>query len=113
MKLIARLSSGAAVLFAGALMLSACSSGGATDAAEEAVDVSDVAGEAPAGAGSDDSGSSTTYPLTVQNCDAEVVFDEAPEQVLMLSSAPVTILDGIGVFDRVFMKAGNYPAEIL
>lgn len=53
----------------------------------------------------------TTYPLTVQNCEAEVVFEQAPERVILLESAPVTILDGLGVLDRVVSRAGSFPAE--
>ena len=101
MKLSTRISSCAAALLAGTLMLSACSGGDATD--------TDEPGNAEVAAGDEEA--STNYPLTVTNCDAEVVFEEAPERVLMLSSVYVPLLDGIDVLDRVFMKAGEYPAE--
>ncbi|WP_084735074.1 ABC transporter substrate-binding protein [Actinophytocola xinjiangensis] len=60
-------------------------------------------GDAPAGAGG--------FPLTVRNCGAEVRFDAPPERVALLESAPVTILDGLGVLDRAVLRAGAFPEE--
>lgn len=51
------------------------------------------------------------YPLTTQNCGHEITFQAPPERVTLLESAPVTILDGIGVFDRVQSRAGYFPLE--
>ncbi|WP_350257778.1 ABC transporter substrate-binding protein [Scrofimicrobium sp. R131] len=53
----------------------------------------------------------TKYPLTLQNCGEDVTFDQAPSRVVLLESAPVTGLDGIGVLDRVISLAGNFPPE--
>ncbi|WP_407317456.1 ABC transporter substrate-binding protein [Isoptericola halotolerans] len=53
----------------------------------------------------------TTYPLTVDNCGEEVVFESAPERVVLLESAPVTILDGLGVLDRAVARAGTFSDE--
>jgi iron complex transport system substrate-binding protein len=53
----------------------------------------------------------TSYPLTVTNCGEEVVFDAPPERVILLESAPVTILDGLGVLDRVVSRAGTFPPD--
>lgn len=109
MKLTTRISSSAALLVAGTLMLSACSNGSADE-----VDVPEAYSEAPVEgvdhSSIEDAEASVQYPLSVQNCDSEVVFEEAPEHVMMLLTSPVTMLDGIGVFDRVFMKAGEYPS---
>lgn len=117
MKLFARVPSRVTVLLLGALVLSACA-GGTADVVDEGVDLPGASGDAPATetGGSQDStlvgsGPSVTYPLTVQNCGSEVTFEEPPERVMTMLTSPVTILHGIGVFDRVFMKAGNYPAE--
>lgn len=51
------------------------------------------------------------YPITIDNCGHEVVFEAPPERVVLLESAPVTILDGIGVFERVQSRAGFFPLE--
>lgn len=51
------------------------------------------------------------YPLTVENCGAEVTFDAAPEQVVMLKSSAVPYLHALGVMDRVTARAGQYPPE--
>lgn len=52
---------------------------------------------------------SGAYPATLTNCEAEVVLEAAPERVVLLDSAPVTTLDGIGVLDRVVARAGSFP----
>lgn len=55
-------------------------------------------------------GSSGKFPLTVENCDAEVTFDEAPDNVVLLKSASVPFLHELGVLDRVSARAGQYPS---
>lgn len=52
-----------------------------------------------------------SYPLTVENCGAEVTFDSAPERVVMLKSSAVPFLHTLGVLDRVVARAGEYPEE--
>jgi iron complex transport system substrate-binding protein len=51
------------------------------------------------------------YPLTVDNCGAEVTFDAAPEQVVLLKSAAVPFLAELDVLDRVTARAGEYPRD--
>ncbi|GAB3842759.1 ABC transporter substrate-binding protein [Nesterenkonia populi] len=51
------------------------------------------------------------YPLTIENCGQEVTFDEEPERIILLETAPVTILDSLGLMDRVVARAGDFPAE--
>ncbi|MDN4161453.1 ABC transporter substrate-binding protein [Nocardioides abyssi] len=51
------------------------------------------------------------YPVTVENCGAEVTFDEAPERVVLLKSSAVPFLQALGVLDRATARAGQYPAE--
>lgn len=67
------------------------------------------------GAGADDPAPSSTsdgrYPVTVENCGAEVTFDRAPEDVVLLKSSAVPYLADLGVLDRVTARAGQYPAE--
>ncbi|WP_026876036.1 ABC transporter substrate-binding protein [Jiangella gansuensis] len=84
-----------------ALLAAACGA----DAAGTADDTSD------AGATVDAAGGGTTYPLTVQNCGVDVTFDAPPERVVMLESAPVTVLHGLGVLDAAVLRAGAFPAE--
>ncbi|GAA4898048.1 iron complex transport system substrate-binding protein [Stackebrandtia albiflava] len=67
-----------------------------------------------AGCGGTDAGAADAaagYPVTVENCGTEVVFPQAPERVVLLESAPVTILDGLGVLDRVVSRAGSFAPE--
>ncbi|WP_432564156.1 ABC transporter substrate-binding protein [Kineococcus sp. SYSU DK003] len=49
------------------------------------------------------------YPLTVENCGAQVTFDAEPERVVLLKSASVPFLHDLGVLDRVVARAGLYP----
>lgn len=79
---------GAATMAAALLTLSACSGTGPEQNAEAA----------PPG-----------FPVTVENCGTEVIFEAPPERVMLLESAPVTMLEGIGVFDRVIARAGSFP----
>lgn len=48
-------------------------------------------------------------PVTLDNCGERVVFEGPPERVVLLESAPVTVLDGLGVLDRVVSRAGTFP----
>ena len=83
------------------LLASGCASDGAADA--------DGAGGGTGVGSSVDANGNTVYPLTVQNCDVDVTFDAAPERVVLLESAPVTILNGLGVLDVVTLRAGMFP----
>lgn len=55
--------------------------------------------------------SSEGYPAVVRNCGEDITFDAPPERVVALESAPVTILDELGLFDRVVARAGAFPHE--
>lgn len=68
-----------------------------------------------AACGADDTGdtaaSSGGYPVTVDNCGVDVSFDAPPERVVLLESAPVTIMHGLGVLDAAVLRAGAFPDE--
>ncbi|MDP3969374.1 MAG: ABC transporter substrate-binding protein [Nocardioides sp.] len=51
------------------------------------------------------------YPVTVENCGAEVTFDAAPERMVLLKSASVPYLAALDVLDQVVARAGQYPSE--
>jgi len=57
------------------------------------------------------SATSGSFPVIVENCGAELTFEQAPEQVVLLKSSAVPFLHEIGVMDRVTARAGAYPAE--
>lgn len=50
-------------------------------------------------------------PVTIENCGAEVTFEQVPERVVLLKSSSVPFLHELGVMDRVTARAGQYPAE--
>ncbi len=86
---------------------------GSTDQAAPATQAStepDTATEA-ASATDDAEGPATEYPLTIDNCGEEVIFEAAPEQVMLVSSSPVAALQAIGVMDQVVARAGRFPEE--
>ncbi|WP_418059830.1 ABC transporter substrate-binding protein [Pimelobacter simplex] len=56
-------------------------------------------------------GSGGPYPLTVENCGADVTLDAAPEKVVLLKSAAVPYLAELGVLDKVTARAGEYPRD--
>lgn len=76
-----------------------------------AVTVTGCASTGPADAGPDPGNDSSAYPVTVENCGEKVVFETAPQRVVLLESAPVTVLDGLGVLDRVVSRAGAFSPE--
>nr|WP_221373923.1 ABC transporter substrate-binding protein [Actinoplanes polyasparticus] len=49
------------------------------------------------------------FPLTVRNCGADVIFEKAPERLVMLKSAAVPYLHDLGVLGKVTARAGQYP----
>ncbi|MEI7055815.1 ABC transporter substrate-binding protein [Nocardioides sp. CCNWLW239] len=51
------------------------------------------------------------FPVTLENCGAEVTVDAPPERVVMLKSAAVPYLHALGVMDQVVARAGDYPAD--
>ncbi|MCE0538227.1 ABC transporter substrate-binding protein [Kineosporia rhizophila] len=73
------------------LLLSAC--GGSSE-----TNTSDVA-----------AGGSSNYPVTVENCGADVTFTTEPERVVLLKSASVPYLQALGVLGDVTARAGQYP----
>ncbi|UUW87054.1 ABC transporter substrate-binding protein [Pimelobacter simplex] len=56
-------------------------------------------------------GSGGPYPLTIENCGADVTLDAAPEKVVLLKSAAVPYLAELGVLDKVTARAGEYPRD--
>ncbi|MGQ0679897.1 MAG: ABC transporter substrate-binding protein, partial [Actinomycetota bacterium] len=40
-----------------------------------------------------------------------MVFDKAPERIMLVSSSPVPALKELGVLDRAIARAGAYPDE--
>ncbi|WP_114853436.1 ABC transporter substrate-binding protein [Brachybacterium sp. YJGR34] len=56
-------------------------------------------------------GGNGAFPVRLSSCGAELHFDAPPQRIVLLESAPVTTLDGIGVLDRVVARAGAFPME--
>lgn len=51
------------------------------------------------------------YPVAVDNCGHTVEFNAPPERIVLLESAPVTILDGLDAMDKVVARAGTFPGD--
>ena len=49
------------------------------------------------------------FRSSFSNCEATLTFEAPPERIVLLESAPVTTLDGIGVLDKVVARAGAFP----
>ncbi|WP_116951046.1 ABC transporter substrate-binding protein [Jiangella endophytica] len=55
------------------------------------------------------SGAAGDYPVTIDNCGVDVTVDAPPERVVLLESAPVTIMHDLGVLDAAVLRAGAFP----
>lgn len=69
---------------------------------------------ATTGCGSDDAAGRQAgegFPVTVENCGAEVTVEAPPERAILLKSASVPFLAQLDVLDRVSARAGAYPEE--
>lgn len=89
-------------LAVGCLALTAC---GSTD------DGADTGAADTADSGSSDTGQSS-YPVSVPDCDQELTFDAAPERVLTIGSAAVSLLDAAGATSRVVARSGEFGAPL-
>jgi iron complex transport system substrate-binding protein len=49
--------------------------------------------------------------VTIENCGADVTFEQAPDRVVLLKSSSVPFLHELGVMDRVTARAGQYPDD--
>ncbi|MEU4690345.1 ABC transporter substrate-binding protein [Actinoplanes sp. NPDC023714] len=49
--------------------------------------------------------------ITIENCGAQVTFEQTPQRVVLLKSAAVPYLHSLGVLDRVTARAGQYPKD--
>lgn len=78
------------IMAAGALLLSGC--------ADAESQTSSVAGD-------------SHYPVTVENCDTQVTFEQEPERLLLLKSAAVPALHELEVLERAVARAGAYPED--
>lgn len=59
----------------------------------------------------DDEPAADGFPVTIENCGAEVTIDAPPERVVMLKSSAVPYLHALGVMDQVVARAGEYPTD--
>ncbi len=78
-----------------ALALTGCGSSAADKAAESA--------SAAASSGS----AAASYPVEVTSCDETLVFDKAPEKVLILNGTGLPNLEALGVLDQLDLRSGE------
>jgi iron complex transport system substrate-binding protein len=64
-------------------------------------------------AGSEAAGSGATrYPLAIDDCGESRTFDAAPDSVLTIGSAAVSLLDAAGASSRVVARSGEFGAPL-
>lgn len=83
------------------LLLAGCASGTAATSDETAADATTDA-------------AASGYPLTIDNCGAEVTFEAAPERVVTIKSSTLELLLALGLEDRIVGTAfsdGPVPDE--
>lgn len=52
----------------------------------------------------------TAFPLTIENCGVDLTLNAAPQRVIVMDPAAVSILSEIGALDHVVARIGQYPA---
>ena len=92
----------------GALGLGASACGGADRPGSGG---SDGAGADGTAGGGGSAGVADGFPLELDNCAEQLLLEAPPQRVVLLESSPVTLLEGIGVLDRVVARAGSFPTE--
>ncbi|GAB3598660.1 ABC transporter substrate-binding protein [Microbacterium tumbae] len=83
---------GAAAALTGLLLLTACGA----ETAEPAPEPDDV----------------SAYPVTIENCGAELTIDSEPQAVLTIGTSAISLLDAAGASDRITARAGEFGAEL-
>lgn len=97
-------------MFAGAVAVSALLLGGCGTGGADPTDTTGGSAGEPQRLGARAPSGSEPIPLVVTNCGVDVTFDGPPDRVLLLGRPGIfTILDSLGVSDRVVARAGAFP----
>lgn len=54
----------------------------------------------------------TSYPVTIDDCGESTTFDAAPERVLTIGTAAISLLDTAGASDRITVRSGEFGAPL-
>ena len=52
------------------------------------------------------------YPLTIQNCGADVEISSEPTSVMTIGTSAIALLDTAGAADRITARSGEFGAEL-
>lgn len=52
------------------------------------------------------------YPLTIENCGAEVEITSEPATVMTIGTSAIALLDAAGASDRITARSGEFGAEL-
>lgn len=92
----------AAIVVAGGLVLTACSS---------PAEKSPSTDPSPSGSPTAQQDEASVFPAKVKSCDEELTFDKAPSKVVMLGDTSASVLAELGVLDKVAARAGVLREE--
>ncbi|MBG6055720.1 iron complex transport system substrate-binding protein [Salinibacterium sp. CAN_S4] len=61
-----------------------------------------------------DSGDATAsgYPLTIDNCGADLSINTEPESILTIGTSALSLLDAAGAADRIVARSGEFDADL-
>lgn len=86
----------AAALTAGVLALAGCGATGASSAKQSSPSASSAAGG----------------PISVQSCGETITLPEPPKRVIFVNSVGTSVLQDLGLLDRVIARAGNLDTGV-
>lgn len=86
-----------------ALIAAACGDDSADDTSTTATETP-TATEAPSSNGADEA----AFPMTIENCGRDVVFDAPPEGILTIGTVAVNLIHAAGGSDLITSRAGEF-----
>jgi len=60
----------------------------------------------------DDTATTASYPLTIDNCGADLIIDGEPASILTIGTSALSLLDAAGAADRIVARSGEFGAEL-
>lgn len=92
-----------------ALMLGGCSS---QDAEPQTADAQEPTTAGPEDDPSPAAAVGTTYPVTIDECDTDVEVEAAPQGVLTIGTAAISIMDAAGASQQIVGRSGEFDAPL-
>ncbi|MEL0625693.1 ABC transporter substrate-binding protein [Salinibacterium amurskyense] len=60
----------------------------------------------------DDAATNASYPITIDNCGADLSIEGEPETILTIGTSALSLLDAAGAADRIVARSGEFGAAL-